>query len=132
MWRPDLLLRALLDRRHPVMANVLIVDDEPSICWGIRELLVDDGHAVSVAPSAEEARAAAGECRPDAVLLDVRLPGMDGLTALRLFRERIGDAPVIIMTAFGDLQTAVGSLEAGAFEYLPKPFNLDDVARIVR
>jgi two-component system nitrogen regulation response regulator GlnG len=47
-------------------------------------------------------------------------------------RERIGDAPVIIMTAFGDLQTAVGSLEGGAFDYLPKPFNLDDVARIVR
>jgi two-component system nitrogen regulation response regulator GlnG len=114
------------------MANVLIVDDEPSICWGIRELLVDDGHDVSVAPSAEEAIAAVHEHPPDAVLLDVRLPGMDGLTALGLLRERIGDAPVIIMTAFGDLQTAVGSLEAGAFEYLPKPFNLDDVARIVR
>jgi two-component system nitrogen regulation response regulator GlnG len=114
------------------MANVLIVDDEPSICWGIRELLVDDGHDVSVAPSAEEALAAADERRPDAVLLDVRLPGMDGLTALGQLRERIGDAPVIIMTAFGDLQTAVGSLESGAFDYLPKPFNLDDVARIVR
>jgi two-component system nitrogen regulation response regulator GlnG len=114
------------------MANVLIVDDEPSICWGIRELLVDDGHDVSVAPSAEEALAAADERRPDAVLLDVRLPGMDGLTALGQLRERIGNTPVIIMTAFGDLQTAVGSLEAGAFEYLPKPFNLDDVARIVR
>ena len=114
------------------MANVLIVDDEPSICWGIRELLADDGHDVRVAPSAEEALAVADECRPDAVLLDVRLPGMDGLTALALLRARIGDAPVIIMTAFGDLQTAVGSLEAGAFEYLPKPFNLDDVTRIVR
>jgi two-component system nitrogen regulation response regulator GlnG len=114
------------------MAHVLIVDDEPAICYGIRELLTEEGYDVCVVPSAEEALAAVDRRPPDAVFLDVRLPGMDGLSALGPLRQRIGDAPVIMMTAFGDLRTAVGSLEQGAFEYLPKPFNLEDVSRLVR
>ncbi len=114
------------------MAHVLIVDDEPSICWGISELLTEEGHDVTVAPSAEEALRTVADRRPDAILLDVRLPGMDGLTAMQHLRERVGATPIIVMTAFGNLQTAVGSLGSGAFEYLPKPFDLDDVATIVR
>lgn len=114
------------------MGRVLVVDDEPSICWGFRELLTDDGHEVETASSAEEALDLAGRRRrPDAVVLDVRLPGMDGLSALRHLRERTAGAPVVV-TAFGDLKTAVSAVEQGAFDYLTKPFDLDAASAVVR
>ena len=68
----------------------------------------------------------------DVVVLDVRLPGMDGLTAMRSFRERIGHVPIIIITAFGNLETAVRALEGGAFDYLVKPFDLDQATTVVK
>src|SRR5262249_39412340 len=83
-----------------------------------------EGHHVAVAASAEDAFRLAEGQRPDAVLLDVRLPRMDGLTALGRLRELTGDAPVIVMTAFGNLSTAVRAVEGGAFDYLAKPFDL--------
>ncbi|MFO0945080.1 MAG: sigma-54 dependent transcriptional regulator [Planctomycetota bacterium] len=114
------------------MSHVLIVDDEASICWGFRELLTDEGHEVTIAPSAEDALDAVAQRAPDAVLLDVRLPGMDGLSAMSELRARIGSAPVIVMTAFGDLDVAVRAVEGGAFEYLPKPFELEEVLSVLR
>ncbi len=115
------------------MGRVLVVDDEPSICWGFRELLTDEGHSVETASSAEEALERAQEVRPDAVVLDVRLPGMDGLSAIRHLRERIGkDRPIVVITAFGDLRTAVDAMQQGAFDYLTKPFDLDRAAEVVR
>jgi DNA-binding NtrC family response regulator len=114
------------------MSCILVVDDEESICWAFREFLGDEGHRVETASSAEEALGKALAIRPDAVVLDVRLPLMDGLTALAALRERSGGAPVVVMTAFGDLETAVRAVEAGAFEYLIKPFDLDQAARVVR
>ena len=105
------------------MSDVLIVDDEPAICWAFREALSDDGHAVRVCPSAEDAlRLTQKGWRPDVVVMDVRLPGIDGLTAIRQLREQIGDAPVVVITAFGSLDTAVRAIEEGAFDYLVKPF----------
>src|SRR5262245_54919684 len=104
------------------MSTVLIVDDEPAICWAFREALSEDGHAVQVAASAEEAlRLTDRGCRPDVVVMDVRLPGQDGLSAMSSLRERIGDTPVVVITAFGNLDTAVRAMEGGAFDYLVKP-----------
>jgi DNA-binding NtrC family response regulator len=114
------------------MSHVLIVDDEPSICWGFRELLTDDGHEVSVASSAEEALDIAAGTMPDAVILDVRLPGRDGLSAIKDLRQKIGDVPIIVVTAFGNLQTAVRAVEEGAYDYLAKPFDLEQAAEILR
>ena len=114
------------------MSNVLVVDDEPAICWGFRELLRGDGHEVTIASSAEEALQIAPTCRPDTILLDVRLPGMDGLSALQQLRASSDDAPVVVMTAFGSLQTAVRAVEQGAFDYLTKPFELADASDVVR
>jgi len=111
---------------------ILVVDDEESICWSFREFLGDEGHRVESAASAEEALRVAAEVRPDAVILDVRLPGLDGIAALPRLRERAGGAPIVVMTAFGDLETAVRAVEAGAFDYLVKPFDLDRVAAVVR
>ena len=87
------------------------------------------GHAVLTASSAEQALELAESERPDVVVLDVRLPGMDGLTALGRLRERLGPAPVIVITAYGDLQTAVEAVRRGAFEYLCKPFALEQMER---
>ncbi len=114
------------------MGRILIVDDEASICWAFRESLGDLGHHVEVAATAEEGLRIAGSGALDVVVLDVRLPGMDGLTAMRSFRERIGRVPIIIITAFGNLETAVRALEGGAFDYLVKPFDLDQATTVVK
>ena len=113
------------------MSRLLIVDDEPAIGWSLRELLVDQGHAVEVASSVEAALDVCRPFAPDAILLDVRLPGRDGLSAIPDLRDSARDAPVIVMTAFGDLDTAVRAVKAGAFDYLVKPFDLDRVSAVV-
>ncbi len=109
---------------------VLVVDDEPSICWGFERLLGDQGHQVISASSVEEGLQRAREHDLALILLDVRLPGMDGITALPKFREISADVPVVVMTAFGDLETAVGAVRNGASDYLTKPFRLEDAARM--
>jgi two-component system nitrogen regulation response regulator GlnG len=107
-----------------VVKHILIVDDEEAVCWSLQRALSREGHSVAVAASAEQAFALMKEQPPDAVLLDVRLPGMDGLTALSRMKQMGLEAPVIIATAFGNLPTAVRAVEEGAFDYLPKPFDL--------
>jgi DNA-binding NtrC family response regulator len=114
------------------MSHVLIVDDEPSICWGFRELLTDDGHDVSIASSAEEALDLVARRTPDAVVLDVRLPGRDGLSAMQDLKRHIGGAPIIVVTAFGSLDTAVRAVQEGAYDYLSKPFDLEQAAETLR
>jgi DNA-binding NtrC family response regulator len=113
------------------MSRILIVDDEASICWAFRESLGDLGHHVEVAATAEEGLQIAASNPLDVVVLDVRLPGIDGLTAMQSFRNCIGLAPIIIVTAFGNLETAVRALEGGAFDYLVKPFDLDQATTVV-
>jgi two-component system nitrogen regulation response regulator GlnG len=114
------------------MARVLIVDDEQSICWALGRLVEGMGHEAVTAPSAERALQLAAEQPPDAIVLDVRLPGMDGLTAMRRFREIIPAAPIIVITAHGDLSTAVEAVRNGAFEYLTKPFELSAAERAMQ
>jgi two-component system nitrogen regulation response regulator GlnG len=114
-------------------ATLLIVDDEEAISWALRKAFERQGHKVGVAASAEAALDLAEKLHPDAVILDVRLPGMDGLAALGKLREITHNAPVIVITAHGNLSTAVRAVEGGAFDYLAKPFDLsqalDAVAR---
>ena len=113
------------------MSRILIVDDEPAIGWSLRELFRDEGHAVEAAATVEAGLETCARFAPDAVLLDVRLPGRDGIAALPEFKALVPRAPVVVMTAFGDLDTAVRAVNAGAFDYLVKPFDLDRVARTV-
>ncbi|MBW3542323.1 MAG: sigma-54 dependent transcriptional regulator, partial [Planctomycetes bacterium] len=114
------------------MSSVLIVDDEASICWALGNALSEDGHAVTTAASAEEALDLAWATRPDVVVMDIRLPGLDGLSALERLRGRLAATPVVVMTAFGSLDTAVHAISRGAFEYLTKPFDLDDAIEVIR
>ena len=113
------------------MSRVLVIDDEASICWVFREFLGDLGHQVSTAATAEEGIRLARQDRPDAVVLDIRLPGMDGLTAIGQLRELVHPSPIIVITAFGNLDTVVRAMEGGAFDYLVKPFDLDQAAAAV-
>ena len=101
------------------MSHILLIDDEEAVCWALRRALTKEGHSVAVASSAEEGLDLAGQQRPDAVVLDVRLPGMDGLTALARLRGSTDDAPTIVITAFGNLDTAVRAVEGGAFGRCP-------------
>ena len=114
------------------MAHLLIVDDEQSVCWGLARLGKSMGHTVASAASAEEAIGMARRQTPDAVVLDVRLPGMDGLTALERFHADLGPVPVILITAYGELETAVEAVRRGAFDYLVKPFDLQVAERAIR
>ncbi|HAH43402.1 MAG TPA: sigma-54-dependent Fis family transcriptional regulator, partial [Planctomycetaceae bacterium] len=113
------------------MSKLLIVDDEESICWGLSQLGESLGHQVRMASSAEQALKFAEEDRPDVVVMDVRLPGMDGLTAMEGLYDRIGSVPVIVITAYGDLQTAVEAVRKGAFDYIVKPFDLNQMERVL-
>ena len=113
------------------MSDILVVDDEPAIGWSLRELFTDEGHAVELATSVAEALVACRRRPPRTILLDVRLPGRDGLSAIPDLRALAPRAPVIVMTAFGDLETAVRAVDAGAFDYLVKPFDLKKVSDVV-
>lgn len=113
------------------MSRILIVDDEPSIGWALQQALSDEGHDVALVASAEDAWQQSASQRPDVIVMDVRLPGMDGLTALRQLPDPLRDTPVVIMTAFGNLDTAVQAINSGAFEYLTKPFDLDDAVAVI-
>jgi two-component system nitrogen regulation response regulator GlnG len=113
------------------VSHILIVDDEEAVCWSLERALTREGHRVAVAASAEQAFDLARKQRPDAVILDVRLPGLDGLSALGRLRQITQEAPVIVVTAFGNLATAVQAVEGGAFDYLAKPFDLDQALETV-
>lgn len=105
--------------------SILIIDDEEAIAWTLRRAFEKRGYAVAVTATAEEGIKLAASRKPNAIFLDVRLPGMDGLTALAKLRAAAPGASVIVMTAHGNLATAVKAVEGGAFDYLAKPFDLD-------
>jgi len=111
-------------------ATLLIVDDEELVRWSLRERLRKDGYTVlesgTVASAMEKLTPAV-----DLVLLDQRLPDGDGLTLLRQIKESSPDTLVILMTAFSTVENAVAAMKHGAYHYLNKPFNLDDVSAVV-
>ena len=103
-------------------ARLLIVDDDPSVRAMLREYLQGHGYAVAEAASGTQMRERIEADLPDVVLLDIRLPGEDGLTLAKYLRERY-DVGIIMVTASGDVIDRVVGLEVGADDYLPKPFD---------
>ena len=114
------------------MTRILIIDDEESICWGLSRLCEQMELEVETASSAEQGLNLAQTQTFDVVIMDVRLPGMDGLQAIERFHDSLGKIPIITITAFGDLQTAIDAVQKGAFEYIVKPFELDDVRSTIK
>ena len=104
------------------MSTVWIIDDDKSIRWVLEKALQQAGIETRVFEQAEPALNQLRREHPDAIITDIRMPGMDGLTLLKHANEAHPDLPVIIMTAHSDLESAVTSYRSGAFEYLPKPY----------
>jgi DNA-binding NtrC family response regulator len=111
--------------------RILVVDDETSIRFSLGELLEAGGHAVRVAEHAPAALAALADESADLVITDLRMPAMDGLQLLEEVRARHANTVVVMMTAHGDERTAVRALKLGAWDYLPKPFDNEEVRSLV-
>ena len=111
--------------------TILVVDDEESICQSLRGILSDEGYEVRSVGSAEEALKAVEDDLPDLVLLDIWLPGMDGLEALKILKSDYPQVPVIMMSGHGTIETAVKATKLGAFDFIEKPISLEKVVLLV-
>ena len=112
-------------------AAVWVIDDDRSMRWVLQRGLGQAGLHVVTFESADGVLEKLAEGPPAAILCDIRMPGMDGLTLLMGIAARYPSLPVIIMTAYSDLDSAVAAYQGGAFEYLPKPFDLDEAVALV-
>ncbi|MFP4155529.1 MAG: nitrogen regulation protein NR(I) [Halothiobacillaceae bacterium] len=120
--------------RWPHDETLWVIDDDPSIRWVLERALGKEGFPVETFETANEAleRIQAQQEEPAAILCDIRMPGMDGLAFMNRVSEAHPDLPVIIMTAHSDLDSTVNAFEGGAFDYLAKPFDVDEAVELAR
>ena len=114
------------------MKPVWIVDDDRSIRWVIEKALSREGIAYNSFSSAQEALDALSGGAPEVLVSDIRMPGRSGLELLQAVKSRHPAVPVIVMTAYSDLDSAVAAFQGGAYEYLPKPFDIDQAVGLIR
>jgi len=107
--------------------RILVVDDEAAMRESLKDWLMEDGYEVGLAAGGEEAIAMAQEKGFEVVLLDLKMPGMDGLETLKRFKKMDVEADILMMTAYATVDTAVQAMKEGAFDYLVKPFDPDEV-----
>jgi DNA-binding NtrC family response regulator len=112
--------------------SILIVDDEESVRDSLYNWFIEDGYDVDRAENAKEALSRLEAKKTDIILADIKMPGMDGLEMHRRIRTLNKDAIVIIMTAFASVTTAVQALKDGAYDYITKPFDPDDLSHLIR
>jgi len=111
--------------------HILVVDDDENLRWVTQTQLEDAGYLVSTVASGEAALIALDKHRPSLVLTDLKMPGISGLELLQQIRSQEPDLPVVIMTAFGTIQSAVQAVKAGAYDYLTKPIDQEDLLLVV-
>ena len=112
--------------------RVLVVDDDPAVRESLRRSLAFNGYQVELAADGEQALRAVADSRPDAVVLDVMMPKLDGLATCRALRAAGDDVPVLMLTARDEVADRVAGLDAGADDYLPKPFALEELLARLR
>ena len=114
------------------MKPVWIIDDDRSIRWVFEKALTREGIAFKTFGAAQEAMAAITATPPQVVVSDIRMPGASGLELLQTLKQRYPQLPIIIMTAYSDLDSTVAAFQGGAFEYLAKPFDVDHAVELIR
>ncbi|MBW2684145.1 MAG: sigma-54-dependent Fis family transcriptional regulator, partial [Deltaproteobacteria bacterium] len=107
--------------------SILIVDDEPNYLVVLSELLQDEGFEVFTAPDGEQGIKIVNDVDLDIVITDMQMPGMDGIQFMQQIKEKLSDLPVIVITAYAEVDKAVEAMQAGAFSYLAKPFSNDEL-----
>jgi two-component system copper resistance phosphate regulon response regulator CusR len=125
-------MRAGSQYRRALQMRILVVEDEPRILAFVTRRLEAEGFTVEPAPDGAAALDAVGRARPDLVVLDLLLPGLDGLGVLRELQRQHPDLPVVIVSARSDLQTKLRGFGLGACDYVPKPFSFDELLARVR
>jgi len=113
------------------MAQILIVDDDAQLRQSFGKILEGEGFEVRAAPSGEAGVQEVKTAPPDLVIMDVRMPGITGIEAMRQMRASCPGLPVIIMTAYGGTETAIEATKLGAFDYILKPFDIPDILRLI-
>ena len=112
--------------------RILVVDDEHLIRWSLEQSLKRQGYEVATAATGEDALRALRDDPPDLMLLDIQLPGINGLDVLEKAKEIAEEVIIIMVTALGVLETAVKAMRMGAYDYINKPFNLDELAIVIK
>ena len=112
--------------------SVWVVDDDASIRWVLEKALSDVGWRITVFDNASDVLRQVQSDNPDVIITDIRMPGTDGLELLRYLNDRRPSLPVIVMTAHPDLKDALSAYRPVAFDYLAKPFDLDEAVDLVR
>ena len=113
------------------MSSILIIDDDDQLRNSFEKLLTQEGYSVESAPSGEAGLELVNKKVPDLIILDMRLPGMNGLETFQAIHEKEPKLPVIIMTAYGTTETAIEATKIGAFDYILKPFDIPDILTVI-
>ncbi len=107
--------------------TILVADDDPIIRGNLTLLLRSEGYVVIEAADGEEASKNLSDSRVSLALLDLKMPKLDGMEVLRRHADRLEETPVLVITAFGGLSAAIEAMKLGAYDYITKPFDLDEV-----
>ena len=126
------LLNLLLNHKFLPMSKVLIVDDDVTFCLMLETFLVKQGYDVRQSFSYADGKKKYLDFQPDIVLTDLRLPDHDGLDLLKLLKAESSKIPVVLMTGYGDIRTAVKAMKMGAFDYVTKPVNPDEILATIK
>lgn len=121
-----------VEKGDEMKPTILVVDDEKEICDLFNEALTQEGYEVVTATDGVEALSLGRQSRLDVALLDIKMPGMDGIEVLQKLREVKKDVEVIVLTGYGTLKTAKEAMRLGAYDYLTKPFDLRLIKEIIR
>jgi two-component system nitrogen regulation response regulator GlnG len=113
------------------MAHLLVVDDEKDVIYSFKRLFARDNYQISAVDNGADALQVVEATPPDLILMDVRMPGMDGLETLKRMKRLAPTVPIIIMTAYGTTQTAIEAMKFGAYDFIHKPFNVPNLRAMI-